>query len=90
MNVSSVVVKAMPENLNDVLKSLSSSGLCEVHFHDEMGRIVVTIEGESLGEEVSKMKAIMNIPNVVCADLAYSYSEEELHDALLHLRKMET
>lgn len=82
MNVSSVVVKAAPENLESVVARLKSSGLCDLHFQDRSGKIIITIEGSSISEEMDKMKAVMNIPGVLCADLAYSYSENEMERAL--------
>ncbi len=75
MNVSSIVVKTTPEDFEKVLSNLSASDLCEVHFYDET-KIIVTVEGEGIGEEMRKMKAMLNMPGVLCADLAYSYSEE--------------
>ncbi len=75
MNISSVVVRTAPEDLDAVLESLRASGLCEVHFHDDSGKIVVTLEGSSIGEEMVKMREIMNLPLVLSATLAYSYSE---------------
>ncbi|MGE5237971.1 MAG: chaperone NapD [Chloroflexota bacterium] len=75
MNISSVVVKTAPEHLDTVLETLRGSDLCEVHFHDDSGKIIVTLEGSSIGEEMVKMKEIMNLPHVLSATLAYSYSE---------------
>lgn len=80
-NVSSIVVKTTPEHLDDVIDALKTCGLCDVHFHDETGKIIVTIEGENAGEEVKKMREIMNLPHVLSAELAYSYSENELDRA---------
>jgi nitrate reductase NapD len=77
MSISGIVVKTAPEHLSNVLDNLKSSGLCDVFFHDETGKIIVTVEGEDTGEEVKKMKAILNMPHVLCANLAYSYCEEE-------------
>ena len=88
MNISGIVVRTAPENLKSVLGSLKSSGLCDVHFHDKTGKIVVTVEGEHTGEEVEKMKAILNIPNVLCANLAYSYSEEESAEAFEQIQNI--
>ena len=45
MNISSIVVKTRPENLEAVKTSLTDSGLCEIHFADDKGRIVATVEG---------------------------------------------
>jgi len=81
MNVSGVVVRTSPEHMEEVLKSLEESGMCDVHFHDEKGRIIVTIEAETTEEEVFKLKSIQSIEHVLSADLVYAYSEEELDKA---------
>jgi nitrate reductase NapD len=86
MNVSSVVVRTKPEDLREVMDSLRASALCDVYFHDEKGRVVVTIEGRSHEEEMKKMKALMQIPKVLSADLMYAYSEDELPEALEQLK----
>jgi nitrate reductase NapD len=83
MNVSSLVVKVSPENMEPALEALSRSGLCEVHFHDrQKGTVVVTIEGNDVGEEMEKMKAIEKLPPVLGAALVYAYSEAELDAAV--------
>ncbi|MFA5353022.1 MAG: chaperone NapD [Thermodesulfovibrionales bacterium] len=81
MNISGVVVMTSPERVDDVLKALIASGICEIHFHDTEGRIVVTIEGEDIAEEMERMKEIQGIPHVISASLAYSYAEDEILDA---------
>ena len=82
MNISSLVVKVSPESMDSVLAALSSSDLCDIHFHDQQkGTIVVTIEGKDVGEEMDKMKAIEKMPHVLGAALVYAYSEAELSAA---------
>lgn len=81
MNVSSAVVRTKPEHFEEVLNSLHASDLCDVHFHDEIGKIVITIEGENVDEEMKKMKQIQGLSHVLSAELIYSYSEDELAEA---------
>ncbi len=78
MNVSSIIVKTSPEHLRDVTAEINSVAGCEVHFHDETGRIVATIEGKTIGEEMNTLKSVQKISNVFYANLMYSYSEDEL------------
>ncbi len=85
MNVSSIVIKVTPDYVRSVIESLGSSDICEVHFHDEQGRIVVTIEGKDIEEEMQKLKKIQGMPHVISAGLAYAYSEQELADAMKHI-----
>lgn len=83
MNVSSLLVKVAPENMEKALAALTASGLCDVHFHDrDKGSVVVTIEGKDTGEEMEKLKAIEKLPHVLGAAMVYAYSEAELDEAV--------
>jgi nitrate reductase NapD len=73
VSISGIVVKTAPEHLETVMAALEASGLCEIHFHDPGGKIVVTVEGEGEGDDVRKMREIMDLPHVLCVDLAWSY-----------------
>ncbi len=81
MNVSSIVIKAKPGHFEEVLSGLKDSDICDVHFHDELGRIVVTIEGANINEEMEKMNTLSQAPNVLSAEMVYAYSEDELAEA---------
>jgi nitrate reductase NapD len=86
MNLSSLVVKVKPEEMEQALAELTGSCLCEVHFHDrDKGTVIVTIEGQDTGEEMERMKAIEKLPHVLGAALVYSYSEKELDEAMRKL-----
>lgn len=78
MNISSIVVQTVPKYLNEVVQSLKDCEACDYHFHDEKGRIIVTIEGEGVAEELQKLRVIEEIPHVVAADMQMAYSEDEL------------
>ncbi|MDX4061122.1 chaperone NapD [Aliarcobacter skirrowii] len=78
MNISSIVITTLPKNLESVIENLKKSGVCDYHMHDEKGRVIITIEGENVEDELKKLKVIEAIPNVITADMQMSYSEEEL------------
>ena len=80
MNISSIVIKTSPEHLKDVLASLNSSDFCETHFHDELGRIIVTVEGENMAEEMKKLKLLQKTDRVLSAEMAYSYNDSHIND----------
>ncbi len=88
MNISSIVVQTRPEFLNEVLEKLKASPLCDYHFHDEKGRIIITIEGEGIEEEMAKLREIEKIPHIISADMQMSYSEEELEAEKEKLEKI--
>ena len=78
MNISSVVVQTVPKFLDEVVEALKNSDACDYHLHDEKGRIIITIEGEDVSEELKKMKVIEMIPHVISAEMQMAYSEDEL------------
>jgi len=80
MNISSIVIKTLPKYLEEVLKNVKACEACEYHLHDELGRIIVTIEGEGVKEELAKLRVIEAIPYVLSADMQMSYSEDELNE----------
>ena len=82
MNVSGIVVKTTPDHLHDVIADINAIDLCEVHFNDDEGRIVATIEGETIDEQMERMKKIQNMPFVHSANLSYSYCEDEVKTGL--------
>ena len=83
VNISSLVVKVLPQNMEPAMDALKRSGLCDIHFHDgNKGVVVVTIEGKDTGEEMDKVRAIEKLPHVLGAAMVYAYSEAELSAAV--------
>ena len=78
MNVSSIVVSTLPKYLDEVVKSLKNCDVCDYHMHDEKGRVIITIEGAGVEEELKKLKVIEAIPHVASAEMQMAYSEDEL------------
>jgi len=85
MNISSVVVQTVPKFLDEVVEALKNSDACDYHLHDEKGRIIITLEGEDVSEELKKMKVIEMIPHVVSAEMQMAYSEDELEENMKRL-----
>ena len=77
MNISSIVVKTLPEHLEAVKSGLEKSGLCDLHFSDELGRIIITVEGDENADETAKLKEIQQLPHVASADFSYTYTDDE-------------
>ncbi len=89
MNISSIVVQTKPENLKQVVEDLKNCEACDYHLHDEKGRVIITIEGEGVEEELKKLRVVENIPNVISADMQMAYSEEELNENINVLENSE-
>jgi nitrate reductase NapD len=81
MNISSIIVKTLPKNFDEVIGHLKESGVCDIHFNDkEKGIIIVTIEGKNVEEEIEKVRMLEALPKVISADMHMSYCEEELEE----------
>ncbi len=78
MNISSIVIQTRPEHVEGVVADVKACEVCDYHLHDEIGRVIVTIEGESVDEELEKLRVIEEIEHVIAADMQMAYSEEEL------------
>jgi len=87
MNISSIVIRCTPEHYDSVKQWCEESGICEYHFGDkEQGKIIVTIEGEDVNEEVAKLMKIQAAPHVVVADMMMTY-QEDLDEAVKELEQ---
>ncbi len=87
MNISSIVVQCRSEFYDEVRQQLEQSGLCDYHFGDkEKGKIIITIEGEDVEEEIKKLTAIQEMPHIIAADMMQTYQEEMLDE---EVRKLE-
>lgn len=80
MNISSIVIQTLPKYLDEVIEDVKNCEACDYHLHDELGRIIVTIEGKDVSDELEKLKIIEAIPHVASADMQMAYSEEELSE----------
>jgi nitrate reductase NapD len=88
MNISSIVVQCRSEYYDEVRERLEQSGLCDYHFGDqEKGKIIITIEGEDVEEEIKKLTAIQEMPHVIAADMMQTYQEDMLDNEIRQLEE---
>lgn len=79
MAISSLVIDAMPDSLDEVAQQLAAIEGVEVQGTDEgTGRIVVTLEAPSIDASHSIASGFINIPNVINVNLVYVSVEDEL------------
>ena len=76
MNISGVLVKAYPENLDTIENALSMMEGVEVHGNNEDGRIVITVEDESANNISDTLVEIQDVPGVLSAAMIYHQFEE--------------
>ena len=80
MNISGILVQSNPKRVASLAKEIQEVDFCEYHHHDELGRIIVTIEEENTEKEIAQLKKLQAIKGVIAADMIYSYSEDELDE----------
>ena len=77
MNVSSIVVQVKQENYDAVKEALEQSGVCDYHFGEKAkGKMIVTVDGEGVEDEIKKLVAIQQTKGVLTADMMQTYQEE--------------
>jgi len=83
MNISSIVVQVNRENYDKLTELLKESELCDYHFGDkEKGKIIITIEGKDVSEEIEKLVKIQAMPRVIAADMMQTYQEDMLNEEI--------
>jgi nitrate reductase NapD len=86
MNISSIVVKALPKYIDELVEYFKNEDFVDYHLHDkEKGKIIVTIEGEGVEEEIQKLVKIQQHPHVIAADMMMTYQEDELDEEIKKL-----
>jgi nitrate reductase NapD len=79
MNVSSIVIQARSEYIEGLVEEIKSCDFCDYHFHDaSIGKIIVTVEGEGIEQEMANVKQIEDLKHVISAEMMMAYSEDEL------------
>jgi len=88
MNVSSIVVQALPKYIDELIEFFEKSDYVDYHLHDkEKGKIIVTVEGKGVEEEIEKLIKIQQLPHVIAADMMMTYQEEQLDEEIKKLEK---
>ncbi len=79
MNISSIVVQALPEYIDELVEFFKTAEYVDYHLHDkEKGKIIVTVEGEGVEDEIKKLVKIQQLSHVIAADMMMTYQEDEL------------
>jgi nitrate reductase NapD len=77
LNVSGIVVGCAPTRIDTCAAALSELPGVEVHAFDrERGRLVITQETASTGEQEDGLRLIQALPGVLHAELVYHYFDE--------------
>jgi nitrate reductase NapD len=76
MDISGVLVRAFPQDIDTVSQALSSLEGVEVHGANEDGRMVVTIERENGRQFADLLVQMHDVPGVLSASMIYHQFEE--------------
>jgi nitrate reductase NapD len=86
MNISSIVVQCKQEHYEDVKRSLEESKICDYHFGDKsIGKIIITIEGKDVEEDMHRLSIVQAMPHVLAADMMQTYQEDQLDEEIKKL-----
>ncbi len=77
MNLSSVLVNALPQALDEVAASLSLLAGVEIHATTAEGRLIVTIEADSDQAVANLFTQINQQPGVLSASMVYHQFEPD-------------
>ena len=76
MDISGVLVRAYPENIESVTERLTDFEGVEVHGSNTDGRMVVTIEQEHSGQISDLVARMHDVPGVLSASMIYHQFED--------------
>ena len=77
MNISGVLVRSYPANINAVRTRLESLAGVEGHGANPDGQLVVTVEDDSERAMADTVVSMQNLPGVLSASMIYHQYEEE-------------
>lgn len=86
-NVSSLVVLCAPQYIEVLWEKINQIGGAECHYKEESGKIIVTLESQSIEEEIRLLKQIENIEEVLSAQMIYAYHSTELESMRQEIAK---
>jgi len=90
MNISSIVVQAPSKYIDELVELFKEADYCDYHLHDKArGKIIVTVEGESVDEEIEKLIKIQELPQVMAADMMMTYQEDQLDEEIRLLNEQD-
>jgi len=76
MNISGVLVRSYPENVQSVWQELIKLEGVEVHGNNDDGRMVVTVEQESAGQLSDLLGRMNDIHGVLSTSMIYHEFED--------------
>jgi nitrate reductase NapD len=79
MNISGVLVRSYPKNIQSVWDELDKMEGVEVHGSNDDGRMVVTVEQENAGQLSDMLVRMQDVHGVLSTSMIYHQFEENEH-----------
>jgi nitrate reductase NapD len=76
MNISGIVVHALPESTQALREQMAALAGVEVHATQDDGRIVITIEDTPDAVPSDTIMQVQLLPGVLSAAMIYNYCDE--------------
>lgn len=80
VHISSLVVQARPETLDDVVAGIDALGQAEVHGRDDAGKLIVVLETENDGGIREAVDAISALAGVLSVNMVFHQIEDGADD----------
>ena len=78
MNISSIILHAVPECLDEIRTALAGMPGVEIHAASKEGKLVLTLEDSGTGSASESYIALHHIPGVLSVAMVYQYSDDDL------------
>ena len=78
MNISGVLITTAPESIPSISQSINAFSWAQTHHSDASGRMIVTIEAETTGEEIERLKTLKQLEGVLFAEMVVHCFEDEV------------
>ncbi|MDR2016279.1 MAG: chaperone NapD [Burkholderiales bacterium] len=78
MNLSGILVVAVPERCEEVAEALAAMPGIDVYQKDPAtGKIIVVQEASSIEDEANSARALQQVPGVISVNMVYHYFAED-------------
>jgi len=79
VEIAGLIIRSMPKNVSSVVMALCRIEGTEVHYRDQVGKLIVTTEHDSEKDLRSAINQIQDLDNILSAAMVYQHSDEIQH-----------
>jgi|GEM_PF-1011704 len=74
-NICAVVIQTEPKEVESVLENIEKMQICDIHFYNMEGKIIVTLESENPQKQIETINIFQTIHNVIHVGIHFIYSD---------------